>query len=376
TAHAHLALGRVHLAEGRNDAALPYLAAAAAHEELEPALIAEANLLAGHAHEALGQTDAAMIRYEQASAALPYDPRPLDALAALGEARGDHDLLAELIGRRILLCRSAQERARPWLKRARLYHDILNREPETYRCLKEAYANDPDDLEATQMLRGAAGARGDWALVAELLYREIEAAATAAEKARLHEELASVYEDRLLDIDGAIRNFESALELQPGAPVPPGALARLYALLCRPADAARAEERAAALEPDGAPRAERLLRAGDHHEQAHRLAQAGRPSQTAAARPHAGDAAAPARPPPRKGRPPRREGARSAAAPRRAHRAGAQGRRRRATPRAPAPAAPARRRPRRRPRDRRAQPRGPGPRPERHDRLRRAPRPP
>src|SRR5262249_34592915 len=128
-----------------------------------------------------------------------------------------------------------------------------------------------------------------------LLYREIEAAATAAEKARLHEELASVYEDRLLDIDGAIRNFESALELQPGAPVPPGALARLYALLCRPADAARAEERAAALEPHGAPRAEGLLRAGDPHEQAHRLDEAVRLYETAAAIPDGGDAAAAAR---------------------------------------------------------------------------------
>jgi tetratricopeptide (TPR) repeat protein len=295
TAHAHLALGRVHLADGRPDAALPYLAAAAAHEELEPALIAEANLLAGHAHEALGQTDAAMVRYEQASAALPYDPRPLDALAALGEARGDHDLLAELIGRRILLSRSARDRARLWLKRARLYRDVLDREPETYRCLKEAYANDPDDLQATQMLHGAAAARGEWALVAELLYREIDAAATAADKARLHEELAAIYEERLLDIDGAIRNYESALELQPSAAQPPGALARLYALLCRPAEAARAEERAAALEPDGAPRAERLLRAGDHHEQAHRLDEAVRLYEAAAAVPGGGDAAAAAR---------------------------------------------------------------------------------
>src|SRR5262249_32094192 len=152
---------------------------------------------------------------------------------ALGEARGDHDLLAELLGRRILLCRSARDRARLWLKRARLYRDVLAREPETYRCLKEAYANDPDDLEATQMLRAAAAGRGEWALVAELLYREIDAAATSAEKARLHEELAAIYEERLLDPDGAIRNYESALELQPAAGAPPPALARLYAVTGR-----------------------------------------------------------------------------------------------------------------------------------------------
>jgi tetratricopeptide (TPR) repeat protein len=289
---AHLALGRLHLAEQRVEAALPYLAAAAGADDLDPRLAAEANLLSGQAHEALGHVDAAMSCFEQASAALPFDPRPLDALTALGEARGDHDLIAELLGRRILLCTSNHERARLWVRRARLYRDVLGREPETYRCLKEAFANDPEWLESARELRRAAGARGEWALCAELLYREIDGSGDTAERARLHAELAAVYEERLHDADGAIRNWESARELDPHAPVPPAALAHLYARAGRTADAARAEEQAAAFEEAAHARADRLLRAGDLYERSHHLAEAVRVYQAASTVDEGGDAAA------------------------------------------------------------------------------------
>src|SRR5262249_20261233 len=164
------------------------------------------------------------------------------ALTTLGEARGDHDLIAELLGRRILLCRSNHERARLWVRRARLYREVLGREPETYRCLKEAFANDPDWPEAARELGAAAAIRGEWALAAELLYREIDGTEDPAERARLHAELAALLEERLHDADGAIRNWESARDLDPTAAVPPAALARLYARAGRSLEAARADE--------------------------------------------------------------------------------------------------------------------------------------
>src|SRR6185503_16460452 len=114
---------------------------------------AEAQLLAGRAPEVLGQPELAMSRYETASQVSPLDPRPLEALETLAERRGDWDFVAELLGRQILHCTTPAARAALWLRRARLYRDVLGREPEAYRCLKEAFANDPTLSEASQALR-------------------------------------------------------------------------------------------------------------------------------------------------------------------------------------------------------------------------------
>src|SRR5262249_57502714 len=120
-------------------------------------------------------------------------------------------------------------------------------------------------------LGGGVGIGGERGPAAELLNPEIDGTEGPAERAHLHAELAALLEERLHDADGAIRNWESARDLDPTAAVPPAALARLYAKAGRAADAARAEEQAARFEADGPARAERLLRAGDHLERAHRL---------------------------------------------------------------------------------------------------------
>lgn len=72
----------------------------------------ESHIQEGRAHEERGEVDGAILRYEEASAADPFDPRPLDALEAISEAHGDRDLIAELLGRRILICPTPRERRR------------------------------------------------------------------------------------------------------------------------------------------------------------------------------------------------------------------------------------------------------------------------
>ncbi|RMH44403.1 MAG: hypothetical protein D6689_02410, partial [Deltaproteobacteria bacterium] len=209
-----------------------------------------------------GNLDAAIGQYELASAAHPTDDRPLAALERIYGARGDTDALTEVLGRRIVAAASGRDRAQLWYRRAKLYRDVLHREPETYRCLKEAHANDPTDRDIAYALRSVAMARGEWALAAELLYREIDSAPTDVEAAALHLELAMIYDEKLFDAGQARVNYEQALALDPDIPAAPAPLARLYELAGRHEDAALMGERAAHHARTDDERSHMLRRAG------------------------------------------------------------------------------------------------------------------
>ena len=131
-------------------------------------------------------------------------------------------------------------RAALWRRRARLYRDALGRDAEAYRCLKEAHACAPADPEIAYQLRTAAMVRGEWALAASLLYREIAAAPTPRDRGALHLELALIFEERLDDDAQAQVNYEQALAFDPTIPAAKLPLARRYEAIGRHADAARA----------------------------------------------------------------------------------------------------------------------------------------
>ncbi len=206
---------------------------------------AEEELRYGETLRASGQLDAAIAHFEAAAAASDGDDRALSALEELYEEIEDFDALSELMGRRIATTNDRAHRAELWHRRARLYRDRLRRGAEAYRCLKEAHANAPDDGDIAHSLRAMAMARSEWALAAELLYREIGAATTDAEAGALHLELALIYDEKLLDAEDARINYEDALRLDPESPAAPRPLARLYELGGRNADAARLGELAA-----------------------------------------------------------------------------------------------------------------------------------
>ncbi|MBI4509029.1 MAG: tetratricopeptide repeat protein [Deltaproteobacteria bacterium] len=278
---AFLVRARLRLAEGYPDAAILQLQAAIEDGDLQAHKVAEAHWLSGQAHDALGDPERAAQAYAQASELEPLDPRPVEALVAHARAKQDHELLAELLGRQILISRDRGERARLWFERAVIYRDELGRGAEAYRCLKESFANDPEAAHVVRALRSMAVTRGEWALTAELLYREIDATSDSVERATLHVELATIYEERLLDLEAALRNYETARALHPGLPEPMMGQARLYGVMQRYHDAARAEEAAAAFER-GAGRAERLLRASEHRERVGQLEDAQRLLESAA----------------------------------------------------------------------------------------------
>ncbi len=92
--------------------------------------------------------------------------RPLEALERLYLTRGAADAVSEVLGRMIVVTDDRARRASLWFRRARLYRDLLHRDGEAYRCLKEAFANDPDSGDIAHALRTAAMSRGEWGLTA------------------------------------------------------------------------------------------------------------------------------------------------------------------------------------------------------------------
>jgi Tfp pilus assembly protein PilF len=197
---------------------------------------------------AAGRLDAAIAHAEASTSPPASEDQLLRALALLEDLYakiGDSDAVTEVIGRQIMATPAAAARAQHWRRRAALYRDVLHREAETYRCLREAHACAPDDADIAYELRAVAMARGEWALTAELLYREIAAASSPRDKGALHLELGLVYDEKLLDPDQARRNYEQALAHDPTIPAARRPLAHLYELAGRHGDAARWYERAA-----------------------------------------------------------------------------------------------------------------------------------
>src|SRR5262249_21300028 len=110
---------------------------------------------------------------ERAATANPSDGEALELLEQLYLETGDITAASEAIGRQLMLVDDPAERALLWRRRAKLYRDSLGRDAEAYRCLKEAHACAPTDIEIAYQLRTAAMVRGEWALAGSLLYREI-----------------------------------------------------------------------------------------------------------------------------------------------------------------------------------------------------------
>lgn len=220
-------------------------------------------LLEGEALELDGRREEAISRYYAAFAKEPDDNRALEALDRLYGELGDPESQANVLGQLIEHTEPGSLRASLWFRRAQLYRDALRREHDAYRCLKEAYANDPDSSDIANSLRSAVMARGEWPLAAELLYREIAGAPDDRERAALQLELAMIYDQKLIDPQQAIRNYERALQLDPSIPAIPGPLARLYDHAGRHTEAVAMYEQAAKLEFDQEAKADTLRRAAE-----------------------------------------------------------------------------------------------------------------
>ncbi len=187
----------------------------------------------------------AIVAAERAAAESPDDTSALQLLEVLYFEAGDITAASEAIGRQLVAAEQPEQRAVLWRRRAKLYRDALGRDAEAYRCHKEAHACAPADPEIAYQLRTAAMVRGEWALVASLLYREIAAAGSPRDRGALHLELALIYAEKLDDPAQAQVNFEQALAFDPTIPAARAPLAVRYEAIGRFFDAARLYEEAA-----------------------------------------------------------------------------------------------------------------------------------
>ncbi len=194
---------------------------------------------------AQGKWHEAIAAAERAASTDPTDREALELLEQLYFEAGDVTATSEAIGRQLVATEEPSERAVLWRRRAKLYRDALGRDAEAYRCLKEAHACAPADPEIAYQLRTAAMVRGEWALVASLLYREIAAAHSPRDRGALHLELALIFAEKLDDAAQAQVNFEQALVFDPTIPAARAPLARRYEQIGRRAEAARLYEEAA-----------------------------------------------------------------------------------------------------------------------------------
>jgi Tfp pilus assembly protein PilF len=188
---------------------------------------------------------AAIVAAERATTAHPEDREPLELLERLYGETGDVTAASEAIGRQLMLTEDPVARSALWRRRAKLYRAALGRDAEAYRCLKEAHACSPADPEIAYQLRTAAMVRGEWALVASLLYREIAASHNPRDRGALHMELALVFQERLDDPEQGQVNLEQALAFDPTIPAVRAPLAKRYESIGRRAEAARLYEEAA-----------------------------------------------------------------------------------------------------------------------------------
>ncbi|HEY6035262.1 MAG TPA: hypothetical protein VIV58_13400, partial [Kofleriaceae bacterium] len=188
---------------------------------------------------------AAIVAAERAATAHPEDREPVELLEQLYTETGDITAASEAIGRQLVLTEDPAMRSALWRRRAKLYRGAQGREAEAYRCLKEAHACTPADPEVAYQLRTAAMVRGEWALVASLLYREIAASQNPRDRGALHLELALIFQERLGDPEQGQVNLEQALAFDPTIPAVRAPLAKRYEAIGRRAEAARLYEEAA-----------------------------------------------------------------------------------------------------------------------------------
>ena len=209
-----LARARVAGRQGKHDEALIHVGRARAGA-LEPWHLVDAHTLEGAAHDARGDTREAVASYQRAAAIAPQDTRPLEALLRIAEDTRDHELMVQLVGMQIDQASDDGERARLWYRRAMINRDHLEDDAETRRCLRQAVARDPGNLEANEALQTIAEARGEWHLLADLMEQRIACLDDSEDRAALHARLAHVAAEHLGQAQKALQHYEKAVALAP-----------------------------------------------------------------------------------------------------------------------------------------------------------------
>ncbi|HTT71480.1 MAG TPA: hypothetical protein VMG32_09680, partial [Anaeromyxobacteraceae bacterium] len=161
----------------------------------------------------------------------PDDAEALDGLLGAVRAKGDGEVLAQLLRRRLAVEEDQAVRVGLLAELAEVLEVQQKDLPGAIGALRRLLELAPDRREALEHLDRLCLATERWPELAEVLGREVALARTAGDApatAALLERLAELKEVRLLDREGAVEHCEEILAARPDDP---RALARLEALL-------------------------------------------------------------------------------------------------------------------------------------------------
>lgn len=153
--------------------------------------------------------------------------------------------------RHALLCQIAED------------HEIeLNQLSEAERLFRKVLEEDDAHLDALRGLDRVLTRAGRHSDLLKVLARQLELSLTARQKVQLHERIAGIYDEEFLDHEGAAKELETVVELDPRRATAVGELARHYRSLERWSDLASLYERQLELETDKERRVELGMQLG------------------------------------------------------------------------------------------------------------------
>ena len=171
-------------------------------------LLSKARVLA----EQIGSPERAMKAYEAVLALVPEHAGALEALAQLKEITGDAHAALSAIEALATKAETKEARAEQWMRAGRLLEARGDKDGAIARYTRALEAK-PGDAAASSALRKAYRERGDAGSVVTLIEQELRTADTDLQRARLHAELALLYQRELKQAQNAEASAKKALEL-------------------------------------------------------------------------------------------------------------------------------------------------------------------
>lgn len=221
--------------------------------------------------EKLQNTQNAIACLEGVFSVDPRNTRALHDLARLYRAAGEHERLAHTLQRHISAVQDAptghQELVALHVALGGVMHGHLDRSEEAEQLYLRALEIDPTGQAALRALGELYESKQHWSQALEMIRREVRLAASAQAAVDLYSRAGRIQEDQLHDLAEAQTAYRRALEIDPGALVPLGALKRIYEQAENwegYLDVARQE---ASVLPEGPEKTERLFELGRFYQE-------------------------------------------------------------------------------------------------------------
>lgn len=185
--------------------------------------------IAGAYDQQLQTGDMAFMAVSRAFNENRADVELLETLEELAERYGNWEELVEIVGTDIDALADAELRQRLLRKLGELCGERLGDVQRGVGYLQQALQYDPADSTALEQLDALLERHEMWAALADVLERRIELTNDPKEKSTLLERLASVWGDRLMDAEAALRCHNQILEIDPDHPLALKSMQKLYA---------------------------------------------------------------------------------------------------------------------------------------------------